>query len=260
MGSSSSFTRQDFPRSRVNRCATDTRPATTSLTCSRTPVSLPASRRAAVDSSSAWMPASAPIPEMSPRPSSSANRKRPGNSLSRGSCCTAESRAATSPRTSQSPPLRPDSGEATMLRTRSWVREGQQPRVGETTGNRASVPQPPDLQVAPGGQLDRRGSEVGGGPGHRVQLRRRDHAAGQPDPGELTIGGAVGLQRTGGRRHRRLPCPRVHGTRTRRTALLVSSRHASAIGVRRKGQPANALPQAALPQAFQLRRELAPAR
>ena len=69
---------------------------------------------------------SAPRPATSPRPSSTANRNRPGNSASRGRAHSAASRSCTIP-VRLGPPSRPASGEASTLRTRSWLSDGSSP-------------------------------------------------------------------------------------------------------------------------------------
>ena len=102
-----------------------------------------------------------------------------------------------SPRTSALPPTRPDSGEATMLRTRSWVGDGSRPGGREASATRGGlvVADAADLDVAARGQLHRRGAEPVRRVRQRLQLRRGDHPAGQPDPGQRAVGGLVHLQR-----------------------------------------------------------------
>ena len=46
------------------------------------------------------------------------------------------------------PPTRPDSGEATMLRTRSWVADGSRPAPRDALGDRVGVGDAADLDVA----------------------------------------------------------------------------------------------------------------
>ena len=52
---------------------------------------------------------------------------RPGSRTSAGSDWIPRSSSTTNGRTSARPPTRPDSGEAMMLRTRSWSGEGSRP-------------------------------------------------------------------------------------------------------------------------------------
>ena len=56
---------------------------------------------------------------------------------------------ATQSRTSACPPTRPDNGEATMLRTRSWVARRQQPCGGDGVGQRRSVSVMPRIWMLP---------------------------------------------------------------------------------------------------------------
>ncbi len=197
-GSPSSSTRQQFPRISVNRSRDrELSSVTASGMPSRTPVSRPASSSAAVESSRAWTPASAPSPDTSPRPSSRPNRNRPGQSrepgvlLHRGVQCGDESADVADPAAA------PDSGEATMLRTRSWVGEGSSPAAASELGRGLGVTYRANLEVAARGQLDGRRPELGGGVGHRLQLSGGDHPARQPDAGQLAVGGLVSLQRAG---------------------------------------------------------------
>ena len=61
----------------------------------------------------------------------------PGSSANAGSDRIASSNSVTSPRTSALPPTRPDNGDATMLRTRSWVREGNSPAAATMSATAA---------------------------------------------------------------------------------------------------------------------------
>ena len=126
VASASSPTRQSFSRTSAKRFAIDMSVVTTSDGAIRTPVSWPANSTA-TDSSDTCAPTSAPRPETSPRPSSMPNQNRPGSAASAGSALIAASSRCTQSRTSGWPPTRPDSGEATILRTRSWVGDGNKP-------------------------------------------------------------------------------------------------------------------------------------
>ena len=104
----------------------------------RIPVSRPVSSTA-TEAPDTWTPASARRPEMSPRPSSIPNQNRPGKSASTGSAHNAASKRGTHSRTSALPPSRPESGEATMLRTRSWVDDGSSPAPAMASATRATA-------------------------------------------------------------------------------------------------------------------------
>ncbi len=106
-----------------------------------TPVSRPANSRAS-PSSSTCTPTSAPSPDTSARPSSRLNQNRPPNSASRGSAQIAASSSSTHGRTSARPPARPDIGEATMLRTRSCVGDGNSPApaMASATASTSAIP------------------------------------------------------------------------------------------------------------------------
>ena len=115
--------------------------STTSLAASRTPASRPASR-SAQPSSSTCTPTSAANPETSARPSSRLNQNLPPSSASLGSERIAASSSPTHGRTSRRPPDRPDSGDATMLRTRSCVSDGNSPApaISPATAGTSVIP------------------------------------------------------------------------------------------------------------------------
>ena len=138
MGSGSSLTRHAVPLISTNRWATESSVATVAAGAMRTPLSRPARTTAKVSASTACTPTSGPSPATSPRPSSRANRKRPGNAANAGESHSAASNSVTRDRMSARPALRPDSGEATMLRTRSWVGDGSNPAAA-TASATASV-------------------------------------------------------------------------------------------------------------------------
>ena len=93
----------------------------------RTPVSAPARSSAYRSGATARTPKSGASDATSPRPSSSANSTRPGRSASSSSAHTATSRRPIIERTSEVPPTRPLSGDATMFRTRSCEGDGSSP-------------------------------------------------------------------------------------------------------------------------------------
>ena len=124
---SSSVDRQAFPRISTNRYAMSTRVCTASAggtapRC-RVPPTAPPARRAKhvhTDIGAQAGHVAAAVVDAEPEPPAPARRAwvrcrspRPGR--------------APRPRTSALPPLRPDSGDATMLRTRSWVADGNRP-------------------------------------------------------------------------------------------------------------------------------------
>ncbi|MCO5578378.1 hypothetical protein L7F22_032219 [Adiantum nelumboides] len=79
----------------------------------------------------------------SPRPSSRANRNRPGSADSVGRAHRPRSSTVARPRTSARPPSIPDRGEASTLRTRSWVLDGSSPAaVSRSTGRGSAGSRP----------------------------------------------------------------------------------------------------------------------
>ena len=76
------------------------------------------------------------------------------------------------------PPTRPDSGDATMLRTRSWVGDGSRPAAATASATAAGVGDAADLDVAARGQLQR-ASRTGRPPGPAPRAGPVDHPAGQ---------------------------------------------------------------------------------
>ena len=118
-----------------------------------------------------------------------------GQRCQRGLGLIAASSRRTQSRTSGCPPTRPDSGEATMLRTRSWVGDGSRPAAATASATASSVGDAADLDVAPRGQFHRRRAEPGRRVGQRLELGRVDHPARQPDPRQRAVGGLMHLQR-----------------------------------------------------------------
>ncbi len=125
---------------KVSAAISAARAASSAQTCSASPAAPRPS--CAPPSAAARTVTSAPSPATSPRPSSSANRKRPDRARAASLAHSAASRAVSQGRTSSTPrPSRPDSGEATTLRTRSWPCEGSSPAASSSPAN--SPPQPP---------------------------------------------------------------------------------------------------------------------
>ncbi|CKW68159.1 Uncharacterised protein [Mycobacterium tuberculosis] len=133
--SANSVTRQAVSRILTKRNATSIRVSATSAT--RTPVSRPVNSSRG-PSGNTCTPTSAPRPDTSARPSSRPNQNRPPSSASRGSARIAASSSPTHARTSASPPARPDSGEATILRTRSCVADGSSPALATASATAAT--------------------------------------------------------------------------------------------------------------------------
>ncbi len=150
VGSGNSVTRHAVPRSSTKRRAAASRASTARPSATSTPVSRPpicSSASAPVSRT----PISVPRALMSPRPSSSPNQNRPGNPASSGSARSRVSRSMTMARTSPHPPTRPDSGEATMLRTRSWLGVGSSPAptTASATASASDGPSMPRICTLP---------------------------------------------------------------------------------------------------------------
>ena len=104
-----------------------------------------------------------------------------------------------------------------MLRTRSCVGDGSSPAAATASATRAGclvVADAADLDVAPRGQLHRRGAEPVRRMGQRLELARLDHPAGQPDPGQRAVGGLVHLKGAWAFVLVTGPGHHVHGTRS----------------------------------------------
>ena len=97
-------------------------------------------------------------------------------------------------------PTRPDSGEATMLRTRSCVSDGSRPAAASASATSAvaSVSRMPRIWMLP-----REVSSIAGDAQslRRVcqgfELRRGDHPARKPHPSQRAVRGVMYLQRAG---------------------------------------------------------------
>ena len=84
-----------------------------------------------------------------------------------------------------------------MLRTRSWVGDGNKPAAADDFGDRRGVGDGPQLDVAARREFHRGRSEPRRGVGQCRQLCGRDHAAGQPHPRQRAVCRLVHLQRAG---------------------------------------------------------------
>ncbi len=127
-------------RSARNASAVARTVAAASPAGTRIPVSWPARTSAKPADFVAMRPISPARPITSPRPSSTTTRKRPGSAASDGVSTSAESIAATSGCTSSSPPERPLSGDAMMLRIRSCVADGSSPAAASRCAKSISAP------------------------------------------------------------------------------------------------------------------------
>ena len=83
-------------------------------------------------------------------------------------------------------------------------RGGQKSGGGHRCGRGRMIGQAAQLHIPPGGELQGAVPELRRSPGERVELPGGDHPAGQPDPGQWTVGGRMHLQRPGACV---VPCP-----------------------------------------------------
>ena len=105
---------------------------------------------------------------------------------------------STQPRTSPRPPTRPDSGDATMLRTRSWVADGSSPAAGDGVGDGAGVGDPAQSGCCRATSVPAcREPNPAAACASASSCCGRDHPAGQPHPDQRAVGGLVHLQRAG---------------------------------------------------------------
>ena len=109
----------------------------------------------------------------------------------------------SAPRRSARPPDSPVSGEATMLRTRSWRGWGSSPALSTSSTSAAetapdrSVATPRELQVRPGRQLQVTVGEPRRCPTHQLQRLGGHPPSGHPQPQQRAVGGPVRAQHAG---------------------------------------------------------------